>query len=198
MPKIVSVFKNKSRNLYFTIFLLLFAVKMILDTYCYRIPHDFYAFSLYTNPIYRFQDFLLGYVFCLCVYDKTCEIYSSIPKIIQICIVFIYFICCIIFDKLWLPASYILLGLMMIYIISIPKNIFSRILGNDYMTILGNISFELFILHVFIIKCMSALFHYFKIEGYGIILWLMSLAFSILISYIFYKKPWKKLFVYCN
>ena len=65
VPKMVTFFKNRDQKFYIISFLVVSILKMVLDTWGYKFPHHFYAFSLYVNPAYRFLDFLLGFLFSL-------------------------------------------------------------------------------------------------------------------------------------
>lgn len=193
VPKVVTYLRRRERTFYVVLFCFLLALKMILDTYGYRFPHSFRAFSLYTNPAYRFQDFLLGYVFYMAIKESLDKITSDKYKAIQICVLGMYIVSCFLFDKKWVPAPFILLTCLLIYVISLPSNIYIKLLGNKFMVLLGNISFEMFILHNLMIRYTNKLWKILGMNPKGVLFWTVALFITVVVSWIVHEKPWKKI-----
>ena len=151
-PKTVAFFKGKDFRALGSAFLVSLLVKIILDTCFYKNGLSLYhGFSAYTNPLYRYLDFLLGYLGCLLLFDLKKKDFSSSTTLFQTAALALYLACCYFFDKIWTPAPFILLTILLIYMFSLSGGIFDRIFGNKVMTHLGDLSLELFIIHQVII-----------------------------------------------
>jgi len=193
VPKIVMYLRQRDNSLYVLLFCILISLKMILDTYGYKFPHNFHAFSLYTNPLYRLQDFVLGYVFFMAVKRSLNEPQYNMHKIAQFIIPLMYVVSCFLFDKNWVPAPFILLTCLLVYLLSFPNNIYENILGNKILVILGNISFEMFILHNLMIKYTDKFWRIMGMEPKGVVFWVVSLLITVSVSWIVHNKPWKRI-----
>lgn len=192
VPKILNIFKKKN----FIFFIISFILVLLLKVYIFYFGVKFkwiYDFvDLYVNPVYRFLDFLLGYIFYLIMFKEKTVITDRVLAILQLSIFVGYIITCFVFYKVCTPAIYVLFTLLLIYILSFNNNITNKLLGNKVFVYLGNISFELFMVHMLAIKgCQyfnkSILFNYFP--KYDV--WMMSLLMSILLGVIVHEKPWK-------
>ncbi|WGE65252.1 acyltransferase family protein [Actinobacillus equuli] len=189
VPKIVQFFKDKSSSKLFLSFLLLFLIKMIVDSLFIKggikLPH---AISLYVFPPYRFIDFLLGYVAYLLLKELYLEnlnhkFLSLLQISFSILLIFVY----IKLDKVFLYHQFILLEVFFIHLVLLQGGIFDKLLGNFLFVHLGNISFELYILHGELLAITKQ--------------WLLPLGFSKLsiffivilitwcLSELFYSKP---------
>lgn len=160
-PKTIRFFKGRKYSEHVILFVFLLAIKFILDTWGYKIVHAPDFFSWYLNPAYRFLDFLLGYASCLVLYkDKfNSSLYLPPQKIIsaiQLITLLIYLFACYFFNRLWLPAPFILLTLLLIYTCTIKNGIINYFLGNPLVVHLGNISFELFLIHKVVIDILAS------------------------------------------
>lgn len=189
VPKLVAVFKNKSAVYCVISFLVLICVKFILDTYGYRFPHHFKAFSLYTNPAYRFMDFLLGYIFYTAISRSHSLNNEKSKGFLALIIPLAYIGTCFIFDRIWLPAEYLLLTLLLVYILTVRNDVIEF----AFVVALGNISFELYILHSVVLKYMPKLSNILHITNHKILSWMIALFVTIAISFIVNKKLWKNL-----
>lgn len=80
---------------------------------------------------------------------------SLSSSLFQIGSLILYFLCCVFFDKIWFPAPFILLSILLISAFVLPGGIVQPIFGNRLMVHLGNISFELFIVHQVLITILN-------------------------------------------
>jgi len=196
VPQLVNFFKRRSNKFYVCSLIFVIIIKMALDTWGYRMPHHFwFPISFYTNPAYRFMDFLLGYLLFMNAKSYGGCMNKSVGSLFQFAILGIYIFCCFTFDKLWVPCAYLIVTLLLVYICTIKDCILDKLLGNRYCVYLGDISFELFILHVLIIKFCKKINHsldgFFSNEQF----WLLSLFVSIIVSTAVKEKIWKR-FIY--
>lgn len=193
VPKTVMLLRKRDQSFYMILFSFLLITKMILDTYGYRFTHTFHAFSLYTNPAYRFQDFLLGYVFYMASKGTLVKLPGNMHKVMQVCIPIAYLMTCFLFDKKWIPAQFVLLTCLLVYIISLENTFYNKMLSNKLFELLGNSSFEMFILHTLIIRYVNDLWRFLGMRPKGLLFWGTSLVITILVSLIVHGKPWKKI-----
>lgn len=138
-------------------FLILLLLKMAFDTFGYKMGMNPWpgVFGWYCNPAYRLFDFLLGYTGFLVLEKTSLKMPFWKISIIQCATLTFYFAACRLFDKQWIPASFILLTLVLIFSFALPGGIFDDIFGNQILTHLGNISFELYIVHQVNINLMN-------------------------------------------
>lgn len=113
------------------------------------------VFGWYCNPAYRLFDFLLGYTGFLVLEKVSLKMPFGMISIVQCVTLAFYFTACRLFDKQWVPASFILLTIVMIFVFTLPNGIFDKIFGNLILMHLGNISFELYIVHQVNINLMN-------------------------------------------
>lgn len=138
-------------------FLALFLAKMAFDTFGYKMGMNPWpgVFGWYCNPAYRLFDFLLGYTGFLVLEKTSLKMPSWMISLIQCIALVFYFAACRLFDQQWVPAPFILLTIALIFTFTIPNGIFDDIFGNRFLTHLGNISFELYIIHQVNINLMN-------------------------------------------
>ena len=85
----------------------------------------------------------------------------------------------------------ILLELLLIYAFTLSNSFFSQIVGNKLFVHLGNISFELYIVHQVLINILSVKLKQFIHSG--AIIFIVLLALSIVTAEFFYWKPVRNL-----
>ena len=112
-------------------------------------------FGYYENPAYRIFDFLIGYVGYLMASKWKWRGNSYLTSLFQLGILAAYFISCRVFGKIWEPIPFILLAFVLIYSCTLQGGIFDKILGDPLVVHLGNISFELYIVHQVLITLFS-------------------------------------------
>ena len=101
-----------------------------------------------------------------------------------------YFAACRLFDQQWVPAPFILLTIVLIFTFTLPDGIFDIIFGNRFLTHLGNISFELYILHQMNINLLSN--RLLKLTGdHRLLVFIMLLVISWLMAEFFAWQPVK-------
>lgn len=152
LPKTVAFFREKSREDIGLAFCLVLLLKLVMDTcFAQKGFSPYPGFSAYTNPMYRYLDFLLGYLafgFLSCKTAKSPAVASTLQGAMFV----LYFGCCYFFQKNWGPVPFILVGLLLIYSCSLSGGFFDKLLGNKIMTHLGDISLELFMVHQVLIN----------------------------------------------
>lgn len=194
VPQLVNFFKRRSNKFYVCSLVFVIVMKMALDTWGYKTPHHFwFPVSFYTNPAYRFMDFLLGYLLFINAKSYGECLNKKLGSLFQFVVFWSYIVCCFMFDKLWVPCAYLLITILVIYVCTIEDCILDKLLGNKICVYLGGISFELFILHVLMIKVCKKLNHFldgcFSNEQF----WLFSLTVSIIVSVAAKEKIWRRL-----
>lgn len=186
LPKTVTFFREKNFHELGFAFLLFFLIKVVLDTCFYVNGLSLYhGFSAYTNPAYRYLDFLLGYLGCLLLLDLKKKDFSVSTTLLQSIVLVLYISCCYFFDKIWLPAPFILLTILLIYMFSLSGGIFDKIFGNKVMIHLGNLSLELFMIHQVIIRIFSDTIN--KMLNGGVSLFVI-LIMTIITAELFYRQ----------
>lgn len=174
-------------------FLALFLAKMAFDTFGYKMGMNLWpgVFGWYCNPAYRLFDFLLGYTGFLVLEKTNLNVSSWKISVIQCVTLVFYFAACHLFDKQWVPAPFILLTLVLIFVFTLPGGIFNAIFGNRVLTHLGNISFELYIVHQVNINLMNHTL--LKWTGNNhLLVFIMLLVISWLMAEFFARRPVKK------
>ena len=188
LPKTVSFFRKKSRGDIGVAFCVILLLKLVLDT-CFgqRWFSPYPGFSAYTNPMYRYLDFLLGYLgFGLLHNEETKS--TALVNGIQGTMLILYFGCCYFFNKLWSPVPFILAGLLLIYAFSLSGGFFDTLFGNKIITHLGDISLEFFMVHVVVIKILRG--NVQKFFHNEIFTFVMLLLLSLLVAEIVYRRKW--------
>lgn len=192
VPFIIHFFKNRGGTRWFLFLVLL---KASCDWYHYHTGFNPAPgiFSYYANPAYRLQDFLIGYTGYLMCRNWKLELENLSVSLLQVGILSVYLICCRVFDKIWEPIPYILLAFLLIYVCTLPHGIFDYIFGNRILVHLGNISFELYIVHQVLITLFTHPIS--KVLGHHGWLTLVVLLFlSIGVAEFFHWKPIKNFF----
>ena len=167
----------------------IFFIRIISESMGYR---EFFCgaaekyFYLYPNPIYRYTDFLFGFIVARILNGKNFE--SFLPtSAMQIFLLSIYVIGCIFFNAYtqycWFPSIFLILAVLFIYFIS-RRGIMDYLLGNWLPVYLGNISFELFLLHFPIILLLPK---YINLEMHGLTNLFILLFVTIISATIFHK-----------
>lgn len=110
-------------------FLSLFLVKMMGDTLDLTIhwnpwPH---TFNYYVNPAYRMLDFIIGYLGYQVLVPLKSKWTPKQCSFLQISSLAFYFLCCVLFDKLWGPAPFILISILLIMAFMLPCGIIQPI-----------------------------------------------------------------------
>ena len=190
LPFLIHLFKENTtdRGKAAVWFFGLFLVKMIGDTVGYTLHWNPYplTFSYYANPAYRLIDFILGYLGYQVLQPLNSNWKFLLSSFLQVSSLILYFLCCIFFDKIWIPASFILLSILLISVFMLPGGIVQPIFGNWLMVHLGNISFELFIVHQVLITILYEPIRCLMVTS-SIYLFLIFLVVSIFIAEIFHK-----------
>lgn len=158
VPFIIHFFKSKKwGGIAVFSFLTIFLVKMAFDTFGCKMGMNPWpgVFGWYCNPAYRLLDFLLGYTGFLALEMTSLKMPSWMISMIQCIALVFYFAACRLFDQQWVPAPFILLTIVLIFTFTLPDGIFDDIFGNRFLTHLGNISFELYIVHQVNINLMN-------------------------------------------
>jgi peptidoglycan/LPS O-acetylase OafA/YrhL len=166
-PKTIWVMKNKINDKIGLAFILLICLKYIGDTLFYNMRICIYpGFHPYTNPAYRYIDFLLGYLGYVIL--KSTKIKENLwyINIYQIFIIALYLTCCFCFDGKWIPAPYVVMTILLIHVCSLKeRGILDWLFGNALMTHLGDISLELFLLNQVVIEIFKGKINHFVNDG---------------------------------
>lgn len=174
-------------------FLILFMLKMTFDTFGYKMGMNPWpgVFGWYCNPAYRLFDFLLGYTGFLVLSRFNGELSKAKTSLLQCGMFIFYFAACRLFDKQWVPAPFILLTVLLIFTFALPNGIFDKIFGNKILVHLGNISFELYIVHQVNINLMNHGLD--RLLGHNhLAVFLMLLVISWIMAEFFCWRPVKK------
>ncbi|WP_294002134.1 acyltransferase [uncultured Megasphaera sp.] len=159
LPFLIHLFKENTtdRGKAAVWFLGIFLVKIIGDTIGYTLHWNPWpqTFSYYANPAYRLIDFVLGYLGYQVLRPLNSNWGNLACSFLQVGSLIIYFLCCVLFDKIWLPAHFVFLSVLLITAFMLPDGIAQPIFGNRIMVHLGNISFELFIVHQVLISILA-------------------------------------------
>lgn len=194
VPLIIYFFRSKKwGGIAVFSFLSIFLVKMAFDTFGYKMGMNPWpgVFGWYCNPAYRLLDFLLGYTGFLVLEKASLRMVSWKISVIQCTVLAFYFAACRLFDQQWVPAPFVLLTIVLIFTFTLPYGILDIIFGNRFLTHLGNISFELYILHETIISGMSN--RLLKLTGdHCLLVFIMLLVISWLMAEFFAWQPVKK------
>lgn len=168
---------------------MLFVFKMVFDTLVYKLKFHIPMVSFYVNPAYRSIDFLLGYLFYLLINAEGMNISKLRISLIQMIFLILLPFCWIKFDRIWTPTNFILISLIFIYLNTIKGSICDFILGNKLFVYLGDISFELFILHSVALKVTkkinSLLDNLLVNENYWIVAFLLNIFLAVVVVKIF-------------
>ena len=196
VPYIIHFFKSKKygEGTALCSFFILFILKITFDTFGYKMGMNPWpgVFGWYCNPAYRLIDFLLGYTGFLIFSTITISISTIKISIFQCSMLMFYLAVCRVFDKQWVPAPFILLTVLLIFSFTIHGGIFEKLFGNKILVHLGNISFELYIVHQVNINLMSRGLNKI-LDNNHLAVFLMLLGISWLMAEFFYWRPVKRL-----
>lgn len=163
IPKLVNLSRQKQKNggigLLITIIL---AVKIVVDTCVYKMDMNPFShtISFYTLPVYRFLDFLIGYLAYLLIGNPEGIKWDTWKISIYQCLVFLgYVMACRGFDSTWVPGEFLILTIVLIHSFTLSGGVFDKVFGNRVLVYLGNISFELYIIHYVIINILGSRIH---------------------------------------
>lgn len=150
----LALWLNDTKRLFWTIFI----AGMVCAIGMFFTPVDLIRGYWYVNPLTRFPDFLVGMLlFKLYAQSKKdwsfgratwleigavllfiafyyCGAAGSLPKVYRYTIYY------------WLPIS------LVIYVFAINKGLLSRLLSNKYLVIGGEISYGIYLLHLFVMQ----------------------------------------------
>lgn len=194
VPFIIHFFKSKKwGGIAVFSFLTIFLVKMAFDTFGCKMGMNPWpgVFGWYCNPAYRLLDFLLGYIGFLALEMTSLKMPSWMISMIQCIALVFYFAACRLFDQQWVPAPFILLTIVLIFTFTLPDGIFDDIFGNRFLTHLGNISFELYIVHQVNINLMNHTLLKWTGDNHFLV-FIFLLAVSWLMAEFFAWQPVKK------
>ena len=156
VPFTVNFMSKKNTSQLLILLAVIFFFRVLADSIAYHIFPEKLILLIYFNPIYRYTDFLFGFIGALILknldFDK--EDRPKFFSAVQIFFIATYIIGCIFFNTAlkycWLPIIFLLLATILIILLT--KSGIANILGIPPLVHLGNISFELFLLHpVFIL-----------------------------------------------
>lgn len=194
VPYIIHFFKSKKwRGTALLSFLILFMLTMTFDTMGYKMGMNPWpgVFGWYCNPAYRLFDFLLGYTGFLVLSGFSGELLKKKASLLQVGMLIFYFAACRLFDTQWVPAPFILLTVLLIFTFTLSGGIFDKLFGNKLLIHLGNISFELYIVHQVNINLMNHILDEL-LDHNHLAVFLILLVISILMAEFFYWKPVKE------
>lgn len=163
IPKLVNLSRQKLKKggvgLLFTVILV---AKIVVDTCVYKMNMNPFpqTISFYTLPAYRFLDFLIGYLAYLLLGNHEGNKWKTWNISTYQCLVFLgYIISCRVFDSIWVPGEFLILTIVLIHSFTLNGGIFDKVFGNRVLVYLGNISFELYIIHNVIINILGSRIH---------------------------------------
>lgn len=167
LPKTIWVIKNKINDRIGVIFLLLACIKIVCDTLFYKMGISIYpGFHPYTNPVYRYIDFLLGYLGYIILQIKQQKENIRYINIYQVFIVSLCLTCCFCFDGIWIPAPYVFVTILLVHVCSLTeKGLIDRFFGNPFMKHLGDISLELFLINQVVIEILKGKINHYINNG---------------------------------
>lgn len=151
VPFTVNFMSKKNTSQLLILLAVIFFFRVLVDSLAYRVFPEPLIQLLYFNPIYRYTEFLFGFIGALIFknldFDK--EDRPKFFSAVQIFFIATYIIGCNFFfttlSYCWLPIMFLLLSTILVIILT--KSGIANILGVPPLVHLGNISFELFLLH---------------------------------------------------
>ena len=150
VPKINAFFQNRDKTWLLLTFLIIFLLSMTIDEMVFKAKYPLpKEIALYVFPPYRLFHFLLGYLGYLLLKDLDNNALGGNLKLsmLQIAVLFATAYVYVALDKIFVYTQFILFDLLLIHLLSIRGGIFDLLFGNRIFTHLGNISFELYIIH---------------------------------------------------
>ena len=190
-PKIIT-YAVKIKKIYFTI------VGLILLEFCWCTlckDSEINHWLIYIFPIARLIDYSLGIFTWLLVSKQDKVNYLSLTTAI---IIEIIFLTTVIFTRneyflsfLWAVPSIIIIGEIYKIEVIVKRKAIYRVFTNKMMVLIGNISFELFLIHQLVIRYITAINSYFNLGVNLVIKVLISFIISFCCSYLFhYRKKY--------
>ena len=187
-------------NINIRVFILLILTAVILYLNIY-LDYDSQHYWLYISPIFRFADFLLG-VILYSIYKYTRVKFKNINgTILEVLSTFVFILFFAYHNYLdisyrysiyyWLPMFLIILAFA-VSGSSEKEGFFSKILCNNYLVWLGEISFCFYLLHLIVIRVISFIMNKIFTDIDLIILSLICLIVTLIASafaYKFIEKP---------
>lgn len=166
---------------------------MTFDTMGYKMGMNPWpgVFGWYCNPACRLFDFLLGYTGFFSTERIFWRIVEEEGFVASGQHAYFYFAACRLFDTQWVPAPFILLTVLLIFTFTLSGGIFDKLFGNKLLIHLGNISFELYIVHQVNINLMNHMLDEL-LDHNHLAVFLILLVISILMAEFFYWKPVKE------
>lgn len=176
------------------LFWVLITVGILTAWGMYLTPEEQIRAYWYVNPLTRLPDFLVG-MLLFRLYDKSNKSLSvrratwfEVGAIILFT-VFYYFGSAGILPKVyrysvyyWLPVSVIL------YVFAINKGTISRFLSNKYLVIGGDISYAMYLLHLFILELYKNIGWSYLWQVVIPVLLMITIGLSLL-SFYYFEKP---------
>ena len=179
------------------LFWILIATGLIVACGMYFTPEEQIRAYWYVNPLTRLPDFLVG-MLLFKLYDKSARNWSVNRATwfeigaVALFIAFYYCGSAGVLPKVyrysvyyWLPVS------LLLYVFAINKGMISRFLSNKYLVIGGDISYAMYLIHLFIIELYKSTGWNYPWQIVIPILLLITICCSLL-SYRYFEKPVNK------
>jgi peptidoglycan/LPS O-acetylase OafA/YrhL len=151
-PVIFAVIRKYRNNLLILIWGL-FLLRFSLEYIRIHVP-NIITFSVHSSPIFRLMEYAIGCVLGVIFLEngnikkyKNIYVYS----LLEVGLVVVYILAVKYGNDTWLRVYYILIVSLIVYVFALEKGLFSKMLSNRFFVHFGNISFELFMVHVVII-----------------------------------------------
>lgn len=178
----------------YRLFWVLIAVGILTAWGMYLTPEEQIRAYWYVNPLTRLPDFLVG-MLIFKLYHKSEKSWSvsratwfEIAAIVLFA-VFYYFGSSGILSKVyrysvyyWLPVS------VMLYVFAIDRGRISRFLSNKYFVIGGDISYAIYLLHLFVLDLYNGTGWNYPWQVVIPVLLVITIGFSLL-SFYYFEKP---------
>lgn len=189
----LALWLNDTRKLFW----ILIATGLIVACGMYFTPEEQIRAYWYVNPLTRLPDFLVG-MLLFKLYNKSTGNWSVNRATwfeigaVALFIAFYYCGSAGVLPKVyrysvyyWLPVS------LLLYVFAINKGIISRFLSNKYLVIGGDISYAMYLIHLFIIELYKSTGWNYPWQIVIPILLLITICYSLL-SYRYFEKPVNK------
>jgi peptidoglycan/LPS O-acetylase OafA/YrhL len=192
-PLLILTLYRKPKNIQWS-WLLLLAIPLL----SFVIDESWYQSLFYINPIFRVMDFFIG-ILLFEMYERRYFAVTRFASVIEISAILLFAVFFLYHDQIsqvyrysfyyWIPMSVI------IYVFAYRKGILSKILSNDKLVLLGEISFGFYLLHQLVIRYFEELRKYVKIPLGDYTLMVVLFVITLVLSYFSYKlleKPLNK------
>ncbi len=191
VPFTVNFFKKFNTAQLFMLLVVLFFCRITLESLTYRElfnGESTYFFLFYPSPIYRYTDFLFGYIGAVILNSGKFNLEFS-TSAVQIFLFAAYITGCVFFNAYtqfcWLPSMFLILSVLIFYFVN-KKGAANYLTGNFFFVHLGNISFELFLIHYVVVALMP---NYVNLELSGLSTMAVLFLTTIITAEIFHKIP---------